>query len=455
MIDIRRTRTLRAEETGQGPVVYVMARDQRVSDNWALLYAQQLALEQKQPLLVACPLAADYPDAPDRQRRFMTAGLREVGTRLQKLGIGFVATDTPAETSLPALIQHIGAGALVADFNPLRESNRWKSQVAGRVTIPVIEVDAHNIVPVWETSDKQEFAAYTIRPKINRKLAEYLEPIPAVKKHPFSAEGLSLPDNWFSTDAFPEGNRYPQTAAIFGSGEKAAGQQLDLFLRERLSGYSELRNIPTLKGQSDLSPYLHFGQLSAQRVALEAQRYDHNLGSLEAFLEELVVRRELSDNFCYYNDKYDSFEAFPDWARKTLNEHRLDPRPYLYDLKTLEAAETHDDLWNAAQREMIVTGKMHGYMRMYWAKKILEWAASPEEALAHAIYLNNEYELDGHDPNGYTGIAWSVGGVHDRAWPEREVFGKIRFMSLGGCKRKFPVAEYIERAASLESESPA
>ncbi len=169
----------------------------------------------------------------------------------------------------------------------------------------------------------------------------------------------------------------------------------------------------------------------------------------DAFLEELIIRRELSDNFCFYNPRYDSFDGFPEWARKTLNEHRKDRRPYLYSLEQFETAQTHDKLWNAAQTEMVKRGKMHGYMRMYWAKKILEWTPSPEVAMEVAIHLNNRYELDGRDPNGYAGIAWSIGGVHDRAWNERNIFGKIRYMSYNGCKSKFNIEGYVEHVKSL------
>lgn len=202
---------------------------------------------------------------------------------------------------------------------------------------------------------------------------------------------------------------------------------------------------------SNLSSYLHFGQISAQRVALEVQPFIEYAESQKSFLEELIVRRELSDNFCFYNKYYDSFEGFPNWAKKTLNEHRNDKREFIYSLQQFEDAKTHDDLWNAAQIEMTTTGKMHGFMRMYWAKKILEWSASPEDALETAIYLNDKYELDGRDPNGYVGCAWSIGGVHDRAWAERPVFGKIRFMNYNGCKRKFDINSYIKKISLLEN----
>jgi deoxyribodipyrimidine photo-lyase len=220
---------------------------------------------------------------------------------------------------------------------------------------------------------------------------------------------------------------------------------LGQFIAERLPGYDTDRNDPNRSGQSGLSPYLHFGQISAQRVALEVRKADARPEAKAAFLEELIVRRELSDNFCFYNPAYDSFEGFHSWAKATLNAHREDRRQFLYSLRQLEAGGSHDPLWNAAQKEMVATGKMHGYLRMYWAKKVLEWTPSPEEAIAIAIYLNDRYSLDGRDPNGYAGIAWSIGGVHDRAWGERPVFGKIRYMSYEGCRRKFGVDRYIKK----------
>jgi deoxyribodipyrimidine photo-lyase len=196
---------------------------------------------------------------------------------------------------------------------------------------------------------------------------------------------------------------------------------------------------------------MHFGHLAAQRVALKVLHHEAPLAAKEAFWEELLVRRELADNFCFYNPDYDNFQGFPAWAQKTLNDHRHDEREYLYTQKEFEKAQTHDELWNAAQLEMVATGKMHGYLRMYWGKKILEWSASPEEAQEIAIYLNDRYELDGRDPNGYTGIAWCLGGVHDRAWGERRVFGKIRYMSYRGCWGKFNIQAYIERIRSLKN----
>jgi deoxyribodipyrimidine photo-lyase len=222
-----------------------------------------------------------------------------------------------------------------------------------------------------------------------------------------------------------------------------------MFINKKLADYDTARNDPSKDGQSGLSPYLHFGQISAQRVALEALRSTAPEPVKEVFLEELITRRELSDNFCFYQLAYDSPKCFPDWATKTLAKHRRDRREYLYSMKDLEAGRTHDDLWNAAQREMVLHGKMHGYLRMYWAKKILEWTRSPEEAMRIAIHLNDRYELDGRDPNGYAGITWSIGGVHDRPWGERKVFGMVRYMSEKGCRSKFDVDAYRMRVTSM------
>ena len=222
-------------------------------------------------------------------------------------------------------------------------------------------------------------------------------------------------------------------------------KRLMIFLNNKFDNYAESRNDPVKDGQSNLSPYLHFGQISAQRIALQVQKINGNTESEKSFLEELIVRRELSDNFCYYNKNYESFNGFKNWAKESLIKHKKDKREFIYTAEQFENAETHEDLWNAAQMQMVASGKMHGYMRMYWAKKILEWSDSPEIAMKMAVYLNDKYELDGRDPNGYTGCAWSIGGIHDKAWKERDVFGKIRYMNRNGAQRKFNINEYINK----------
>lgn len=283
-------------------------------------------------------------------------------------------------------------------------------------------------------------------------LPEYLEAFPSLKKHPYRLE-QTIPSRYVIASEEAEKiagklSSGPDVSWI-KSGETAALGSLKNFLKTRLSRYGGDRNDPNKDGTSLLSPYLHFGQLSSARAALEVYRTAEEVPGLwesaDAYIEELVVRRELADNFCYYNPGYSAAEGFPDWARKTLEKHHLDPRPYIYSKKELESGETHDDLWNAAQRRLVQKGTMHGFLRMYWAKKILEWTASPEEALELALEFNDSYQLDGRDPNGYTGIAWAIGGVHDRPWKEREIFGTIRYMNYNGCKRKFDVAAYVNR----------
>lgn len=427
----------------KGPVIYWMQRDQRVKDNWALIHAYEQAEHNGNELLVVFNLVSSFHEATLRQYHFMIEGLKEVEVELAKLNIPFHITTGKPEEEIPKIIIQKNASLLITDFNPLKIILKWKLNVKNKITTPFHEVDAHNIVPVWETSDKLEFAAYTIRPKINKKLPHYLDNFPKVKKfsdNNFDASAI----NWDKVYKYLKIDNSVKPVNTFVPGTKAANRTLKNFIENKLEKYGDARNDPNKDGLSKLSPYLHFGQISAQRIALALNGLKDD-ESVASFLEELIVRRELSDNFCYYNENYDNFDGFHKWAKETLNQHRDDEREYLYELSEFENAETHDPLWNAAQNEMMVEGKMHGYMRMYWAKKILEWTESPEKALEYGIYLNDKYSIDGRDPNGYVGIAWSIGGVHDRAWTERPVFGKIRFMNYNGCKRKFDVKQYIKK----------
>jgi deoxyribodipyrimidine photo-lyase len=425
-----------------------MSRDQRVSDNWALLYAQELALEMRQPLLVVFCLVQDYAGASNKHYRFMLESLTKVRQNLELFRIQFLILKGSPVTTLPAFIEQNVVGVVVSDFNPLRINRQWKDSILQKVNVSVIEVDAHNIVPCRVASPKQEFGAYTLRPKIRRLLSDYLEEFPKLVIHPFYGDGqYVLMEN--DKNLYPDIDLETITYSWITSGEDAAHKAAEKFVSDRLIYFERDRNDPVKNGQSGLSPYLHFGQLSSQRLALMIRSQENAAGSADSFLEELIVRRELSDNYCLYSTYYDSFEGFPVWAKKTLNEHRTDRRLFLYTISQFENAETHDELWNVAQKEMIIKGKMHGYMRMYWAKKILEWTASPEEAIAVSIYLNDKYSLDGRDPNGYTGIAWAIGGLHDRAWVERPVLGKIRYMNDTGCRRKFDVRAYIQTVNEL------
>ena len=442
MVNEKRVRLLQKGDETNGPVVYWMSRDQRVHDNWALLFAQKLALEKKKSLVVVFNLVPDFLEATIRQYGFMLKGLEEIERELSKYNITFFLLSGSPDEEIPTFLKKINASILISDFDPLRVKRIWKRDVAKQITIPFYEVDAHNIVPCLYVSNKLEFAAYTIRPKIHKELIEFMDEFPSLKKMVKSEISTDKID-WNKVEKSPKINRDVKEVNWIKPGESAAIKSLKDFLKNKFEHYNDLRNDPTIDGQSNLSPYLHFGQLSAQRIALETQRINGNKDSEKSFLEELIVRRELADNFCYFNKYYDSFEGFHDWAKTSLNEHRKDEREFVYTLSEFESAKTHEDLWNAAQMEMVLTSKMHGYMRMYWAKKILEWSKSPEEALKIAIYLNDKYELDGRDPNGYTGIAWSIGGIHDRPWFERPVYGKIRYMNRNGAGKKFEIKSYI------------
>jgi deoxyribodipyrimidine photo-lyase len=445
MVNRNRIRIIHDRPARQGPVAYWMQRDQRVNDNWALLYAQELALEMKQPLIVVFCLVQEFLEASPRHYKFMFDGLTEVEEKLRILDIPFYfLTGDPVDV-LPGFIEKNNISGIISDFNPLRLTMEWKTGVSRAIDIPFIEVDAHNIIPCWITSGKQEFSARTIRGRIQKLLPDYLVPFPSLIEHPFNVCSPSeLPG---SRKSFP-GHFSSVLKTGKQGGENEAESVLHEFLSNKLRDYDRIRNIPEEEGQSGLSPYLHFGQISSQRIALDTTLSENPALAKNVFLEELIVRKELSDNFCFYNKNYDRFEGFHAWAKKSLDQHRVDPRMYCYSSETFENAETHDVLWNAAQKELVIKGKMHGYLRMYWAKKILEWTGSPEEAMAVAVYLNDKYEFDGRDPNGYAGIAWSIGGVHDRPWGERPIFGNVRYMNYNGCLRKFNVGAYIGKVNS-------
>jgi len=444
MINEKRIRLPQKGNETNGPVIYWMSRDQRINDNWALLFAQKLALEKKRSLAVLFSVVPHFLEATLRQYDFMLKGLTEVERTLKKFNIPFFLLTGNPEDEISQLVKEVNGSILVSDFDPLKIKRKWKNKLSKKIDIPFYEVDAHNVVPCFYVSQKQEFGAYTIRPKIHKNLPELLDNFPKLKKMKNSNSFSSDLIDWNSVYSSLKINDKVKPVDWLKPGETAAHETLKSFFENKLDNYNNSRNDPNANALSNLSPYLHFGQISSQRVALIVNGLG-NHPNAESFLEELIVRRELSDNYCYRNPDYDSFKGFPDWAKKTLNDHRKDEREFVYSLKEFEYAETHEDLWNAAQKEMINTGKMHGYMRMYWAKKILEWSKSPEEALKITIYLNDKYELDGRDPNGYTGCAWAIGGLHDRAWVERPVFGKIRYMNRNGAKRKFDIDEYISK----------
>ncbi|XP_044525951.1 deoxyribodipyrimidine photo-lyase [Gracilinanus agilis] len=425
--------------------VYWMSRDQRVQDNWAFLYAQRLALKQKLPLHVCFCLAPCFLGATIRHYDFMLRGLEEVAEECEKLHIPFHLLLGLPKDVLPAFVQAHGIGGIVTDFSPLLHHTQWVKDVQDGLPkqVPFVQVDAHNIVPCWIASDKQEYGARTIRHKIHDRLPHFLTEFPPIICHPYPSNIQAEPVDWNACRAGLQVDRSVKEVSWAKPGTASGLTMLQSFISQRLPYFGSDRNNPNKDALSNLSPWFHFGQVSVQRAILEVQKHRSRYpDSVANFVEEAVVRRELADNFCFYNKNYDKLEGAYDWAQTTLRLHAKDKRPHLYSLEQLESGKTHDPLWNAAQMQMVQEGKMHGFLRMYWAKKILEWTRSPEEALEFAIYLNDRFQLDGRDPNGYVGCMWSICGIHDQGWAEREIFGKIRYMNYAGCKRKFDVAEF-------------
>lgn len=422
-------------------VIYLMSRDQRAADNHALITAQLKALEYKLPLIVVFNLNKNIKYRNLRHYEFMLSGLNQIEEALRLKNIPLIMTKDSQTDNLYHLLNHLRPLAVYFDFSPLRGLRKIQSKVAFDANYPVFVVDTHNIVPVWETSPKQEYSARTIRPKIHLLLNDYLIEPPTLITHPYTLEDSKI-DPYINK---PNSSSQNSFTSILAAGEIAAINHLKEFITQRLSNYAQSRNDPNRNAQSGLSPYLHFGQVSSLRVLLEIKRHLNTQSSLtDAFVEEIVVRKELADNYCYYNDNYDNFTGLPIWGQNTLTKHVPDQRDYIYSVDQFENGETHDQAWNAAQNEMRQSGKMHGYMRMYWAKKILEWTKHPQIAIEYAVYLNDTYELDGHDPNGYAGILWSIGGLHDRPWATRPIFGNIRYMSQSGLSKKFDLKKYIE-----------
>jgi deoxyribodipyrimidine photo-lyase len=449
MIQKERIKLLNEKKIRKGEyVLYWMQASQRTEFNHALEYAISKANDLLQPVIVFFGITDRFPEGNERHYYFMLEGLREVKRSLEKRGIKMVIRHCSPERGIVTLAKD--ASLVIVDRGYLRIQKEWRENVAQRLTCPLIQVESDVIVPVEEASPKEEYAAATFRPKINKKLDHFL--VPLKEREPVT-DSLSLQFDCLDLEGMDQVlsklsiDRSVKRVHGFPGGTKEAKRHLANFLEKKLDCYAELRNDPTLDSLSKLSPYLHFGQISPLHIALEAM--ETKSPGLEAFLEELIVRRELSMNFVFYREKYDSFESVPEWARKTLKAHQKDKRPYVYTLRKLESAKTHDPYWNAAQKEMVFKGKMHGYMRMYWGKKILEWSRTPEEAFRNALYLNNRYELDGRDPNGFAGVAWCF-GKHDRPWGERSIFGNVRYMNDKGLMRKFDADEYVKMIATLE-----
>ena len=441
---IRKLNDLEVNSSGKS-VLYWMDRQRRFEDNWALYAAFKKAEELNVCLEILYVIPDKFMDANLRTYDFMLKGLQETAEMAYSRGINLKVVVGDVVDEVLNFCKQKQVAAVYTDFVALKLPRKWRNQLAKKLDCAFFEIENNSIIPTYILSEKQEFAAYTIRPKVKRLFHGYLDDLDECNKvkNPVEVKMQKIFDVQEILQKIPcDKSIEPQS--LFLPGSRAAKKVLKHFFDKKIVDYSELRNDPNEDVLSNLSMYLHFGFICVQRVILDLFKQGLPEEIVETFVEEIVVRRQLAENFCFYNSKYDEFDGMPEWAKKTLLEHWDDKREVVYSLKEFEEAKTHDELWNAAQMQMVQTGKMHGYMRMYWAKKILEWSKDPSQALKIANFLNNKYELDGRDPGGYTGVAWSICGVHDRAWGERDVFGKVRFMNFNGCKRKFDVKKYIE-----------
>lgn len=432
-------------------VLYWMQQSVRTRYNHALEWAVRRANEIDLPVLVCFGIMDDYPEANERHYAFMLAGLRDVEKNLKARGIKFVARHGSPET---AAVHYLKDSALVVcDRGYLRFQKCWRDIVCDAARCRVVEVETEVVVPVDVASTKHEFAARTIRPKIHKAWAEYLVPLKeTTPKHSslrLKIDGqfdVSKPDDILKKLKL---DRSVAPTEYFQGGEDNAAKMLADFAKSKLDGYHDNRNEPAGDRHSYMSMFLHFGQVSPLELALLVERHKNSpAADRDAYLEELIVRRELSMNFCNFESNYDQYESIPDWAKKTLEKHAGDQRDPAYTRKQLEDAETHDPYWNAAQMQMAITGFMHNYMRMYWGKKILEWSDTPQEAYHRVAYLNNKYELDGRDANSWANFGW-IFGLHDRPWGERKIFGTVRYMNAGGLERKFDIQKYVEQIDAL------
>ena len=431
-------------------VLYWMQQSQRAEENHALEYAVRMANAANLPVVVAFGLTAGYPEANLRHYSFMLDGLREVRRGLAGRGILFVVQQ--GEPSEVALRLGRRASCIVCDRGYLRHQVLWREQVAREAHCLVEQVECDAIVPVDAVSEKRESSARAFRPKVMRLHRLFLDGIrpvpPAVASDSMAMESLNLDDDEAVFGPLSI-NTSVRPVSMFAGGTTAAKARLARFVRSRLAGYAENRNQPHLDYVSQMSPYLHFGQISPMYIARKiygspgGEKADR-----DSYLDEFIVRRELSFNFVRHVPDYDRFSSLPEWARGSLMKHASDRRSHVYSLAGLDAAQTHDPYWNAAMNEMKHTGYLHNHMRMYWGKQILAWSRSPETAFSNALALNNKYLLDGRDPNSYSNIGW-IFGLFDRPWPEREVFGVIRSMTRGGLERKTDADAYVAKVSRL------
>jgi deoxyribodipyrimidine photo-lyase len=438
-------------------VLYWAQMNRRAKSNHALEYAIVLGNEYGLPVFCYEGLTCTYEFANDRLHTFVIEGVCDTQKALERRGIGYAFYLRRKRSDPNDMLYELAAkaAAVVTDDYPTFIAAQHNSRVPQKLGVAYFGVDSSCIVPM-SCFEKREYAAYTIRPKINRLLPEYFHPAPHHKpEHPWRGERPKFhvevtAGNIPELVASCEIDHTVKPSTTYHGGSAAAEDHLTHFLKTSLRRYAKDRNEPSAHATSNLSPYLHFGHISSLEVALAAKEYaeEHKLVADE-FLEELIVRRELAFNYARWAKNIRGFDDLPDWARKTMDKHAKDKRDPLYTAQEMTQARTHDALWNATQKELLLRGKIHGYYRMYWGKKIIEWSKNYQDALDLMIELHDRYALDGRDPNTYTNILWCF-GLHDRPWFDRPIFGVMRYMAFDGMKRKTDINAYIEEIAWLE-----
>jgi deoxyribodipyrimidine photo-lyase len=431
--------------------------NRRVESNHALAHAATLANELDLPLLFFEGLTCTYPQANDRLHTFLLEGVPETERRAVALGMGYIFYLRRSRSDPNDVLYRLAdeAAAVVTDDYPCFVAAEHNARVPSKIGVACLAVDSSCVVPM-NCFAKREYAAYTIRPKIRKLLPEHLKPVsrtalkrrwerPRPRFHTTVTDG-----NIGELVATSEIDHTVAPSLTVRGGRAAAERRLRHFLRYGLRRYAREKNKPEAHRTSGLSPYFHFGHLSSLEVALAVRDYAsrHKIIA-EEFLEELIVRRELAFNFARFTAGRGTLDDLPEWARKNLKKHAHDRRAYVYTREQFIDAQTHDTLWNAAQRQMRLEGYIHGYYRMYWGKKIIEWSPTYQEGFETMVHIHDCYALDGRDPNTYANILWCF-GLHDRPWPQRPVFGTMRYMSLEGMKRKTSVAAYMQEIERLE-----
>lgn len=435
-----RIKYLQKNENKNGEyIIYWMQECQRTKYNFSLNLAISLSKKYKLPIYVVFNYFGNFPEASKRHYDFMLQGLKDVKDNLKDKGIKFIFLEGDILENIYKISKN--AYYIIWDKSYLKYQRDIKNKLVSLLKKDIIEVENNVLIPVEKVSLKEEYSASTLRHKYDKLRSNFSVFFPKEEYIPIKYINIELENSDCSEKYIPKLKK--KLDGEFIGGENEAFQRLKYFIENNLKFYSSKG--PDNEKSSKLSPYLHFGQISPLEILYEVEKIEGFLEEKKLFLEEVIIRRELSINFVYYNKNYDKWSGITyKWAYKTLEDHLKDKREYIYNKKEFEECETHDIYWNACQNQMKLTGFMDSYMRMYWCKKILEWSETPEKAYEIAISLNNKYLYDGRDPNSYAGVAWCF-GKHDRPWKEREIFGKVRYMNSSGLKRKFMIEKYVEK----------